>query len=96
MSKKRTNRTKDFKFKVALEAVKGDKQIAELAEKYGVHPNQISNWKKQLLENGAEIFSSSAAGTEKAHEQELEKLYKTVGKQQVTIDWLKKNLGIKD
>ena len=96
MSKKRTNRTKDFKFKVALEAVKGDKQIAELAEKYGVHPNQISHWKKQLLENGAEIFSGTAAGTEKAHEQELEKLYKTVGKQQVTIDWLKKNLGIKD
>ena len=96
MSKKRTNRTKDFKFKVALEAVKGDKQIAEIAEKYGVHPNQISQWKKQLLENGSEIFSASTKSTEKAHEQELEKLYKTVGKQQVAIDWLKKNLGIKD
>lgn len=96
MSRKRTNRTKDFKFKVALEAVKGEKQIAEIAEEYKVHPNQVSQWKKQLLENGSEIFSTSAAKREKEHEEELEKLYKTVGKQQVTIDWFKKNLGIKD
>ena len=96
MSRKRTNRTKAFKFKVALEAVKGEKQIAEIAEEYKVHPNQVSQWKKQLLENGSEIFSSSAARKEKEYEEELEKLYKTVGKQQVTIDWFKKNLGIKD
>lgn len=96
MTRKRKNRTKDFKFKVALEAVKGEKQIAELAEEYNVHPNQVSQWKRQLLENGAEIFSSSAANKEKKHEEELEALYKTVGKQQVTIDWFKKNLGIKD
>ena len=96
MSRKRKNRTKDFKFKVALEAIKGEKQIAELAEEYEVHANQISLWKKQLLENGADIFSASAKKAEKNQEEELDKLYKTVGKQQVTIDWLKKSLGIKD
>jgi len=96
MARKRTNRSKDFKFKVAIEAVKGEKQIAEIAEEYSVHPNQVSQWKKQLLENGSALFSPIAGNAEKEHEAELEKLYKTVGKQQVTIDWLKKNLGIKD
>lgn len=96
MAKKRTNRSKDFKFKVALEAVKGEKQIAEIAEEYNVHPNQVSQWKKQLMENGSELFSPTTGNAEKEHEAERERLYKTVGKQQVTIDWLKKNLGIKD
>ena len=85
MAKKRTNRSKDFKFRVALEAVKGEKQIAEIAEEYHVHPNQVSQWKKQLLENGGVLFSAHTANTEKEHEAELERLYKTVGKQQVRI-----------
>lgn len=96
MARKRTNRSKDFKFRIALEAVKGEKQIAEIAEEYHIHPNQVSQWKKQLLENGAELFSAHSAHAEKEHEADLERLYKTVGKQQVKIDWLKKNLGIKD
>jgi len=96
MSKKRSNRSKDFKFIVAIEAVKGEKQILEIAEEYQVHPNQVSAWKKYLLENGAELFSPSQKKAEKELEAQRERLYQTVGKQQVTIDWLKKNLGIKD
>jgi transposase-like protein len=95
MSKKRINRTKELKFKVAIEAIKGDKQISELAAQYNVHPNQISQWKKLLLDNGAEIFDAKES-TLKANDKEKEQLYKTVGKQQVAIDWLKKNLGIMD
>ena len=48
MERKRTYRTKEFKFKVAIEAIKGQKQIAEIAEEYKVHPNQITQWKKEL------------------------------------------------
>ena len=57
MSKRpRRNHAPAFKAKVALEALKGDQTIVELAERYQVHPNQITEWKKQLLEHAAEIF----------------------------------------
>jgi transposase-like protein len=95
MSGKRTRRTKEFKFKVALEAIEGEMQIAEIAAKYSVHPNQVTEWKKQLLEKGAEVFST--AGEKKDERGQLDKaerLYKTIGHQAVRIDWLKKKLGI--
>ena len=94
MSKKRTYRTKEFKFKVALEAIKGQKQIAELAEEYKVHPNQISAWKKELLEKGSSIFDKKDLSHEKKIEEEKDFLYKKVGEQAIQIEWLKKNLGI--
>jgi transposase len=53
----RRNHAPSFKAKVALEALKGDQAIVELAERYQVHPNQITDWKKQLLEHAEEIFS---------------------------------------
>lgn len=57
MSKRpRRNHAPAFKVKVALEALKGEQTIVELAERYQVHPNQITEWKKQLLERAAEIF----------------------------------------
>jgi transposase len=57
MSKRpRRNHAPAFKAKVALEALKGDQTIIELAERYDVHPNQITEWKKQLLEHAAEVF----------------------------------------
>ena len=94
MSRKRTYRTKEFKFKVALEAVKGQQQIAELAEEYKVHPNQISTWKKELLEKGSSIFDKKDLSQEKKVEAEKDFLYKKVGEQAIQIEWLKKNLGI--
>lgn len=56
MRRKRRNHSPSFKAKVAIAAVKGDKTIAELAEQYEVHPNQISDWKKQLLDNAQTVF----------------------------------------
>ncbi len=94
MSKKRTYRTKEFKFKVALEAIKGQKQIAELAEEYKVHPNQISTWKKELLEKGSSIFDKKDLSHKKKVEAEKDFLYKKVGEQAIQIEWHKKNLGI--
>ena len=58
MSKRpRRNHAPAFKAKVALEALKGDQTIVELSQRFQVHPNQIAEWKKQLLENAAEVFS---------------------------------------
>jgi len=94
MKAKRTHRDKDFKFKVAIEAIKGEKQIAEIAAEFGIHPQQITQWKRELLEKGPEVFSTKAESALKKIEREREALYKTIGHQQVRIDWLKKTLGI--
>ncbi len=95
MSKKRMKRSKELKFKVALEAIKGDKQLSQIAAEYNVHPNQIVQWKKQLLEKGASVFDSKENNQSSA-DKEKEQLFKTVGKQQIMIEFLKKKLGIQD
>ena len=87
--KKKTRRTKDFKFKVAIEAIKGEKQIAELAAEYDVHPQQITAWKKELLDNGPELFAAAKESNAKQREKEKEQLYKTIGHQQVRIGRVK-------
>lgn len=94
MKKKRVARDREFKFKVAIEAIKGEKQIAELAKDFNVHPQQITQWKKELLDKGPDIFSARAASDIKKIEKERDSLFRTIGHQQVKIDWLKKTLGI--
>ena len=96
MSEKRTRRTKEFKFKVALEAIKGEMQIAEIAAKYSVHPNQVTEWKRLLLEKGADVFSLSGEKDDREQKDASERLFKTIGHQAVQIDWLKKKLGISE
>jgi transposase len=59
MKRKRRNHSTDFKAKVAVAALKGDRTLAELAEDFDVHPNQITDWRKQLLENADQIFGKS-------------------------------------
>ena len=87
-------RTKEFKFKVALEAVKGQKQITEIAEEYKVHPNQVGIWKRELLEKGASIFDKKDALNQKETKKEKDFLYQKVGEQSIQIDWFKKKFGI--
>jgi transposase-like protein len=94
--KKRVYRTKEFKFKVAIEAIKGNKQLSELAEEFKVHPNQISQWKKELLDQGHMVFDKSSNETDKELEKERDFLYRKVGQQAIEIDFFKKNLGISD
>ena len=60
MSKKRRNHSPQFKAKVALAAVKGDKTLTELSTEFAVHPNQITQWKQQLQENASELFNNTA------------------------------------
>ena len=91
--KKRKLYPKEFKARVALEALKEAKTIAELSSEYEVHSNMISKWKKQLHENIADIFTRKNEQEPDA-KQELDNLYKQIGRQQVEIDWLKKKLGL--
>jgi transposase-like protein len=93
---KRTRYTKDFKFKVAIEAIKNEKQLSELAAEYKVHQTLIRNWKRQLMEQGSGVFGNKASKAEVDAETVQEDLVKTIGHQTVQIDWLKKKLGISE
>ena len=86
--------TAEFKAKVALEALRSEKTINELAGAYDVHPNQISNWKREAQAGLVAIFSTKR-GRQTAHElAERERLYRQIGRLQVELDWLKKKSGL--
>ncbi len=93
MKNKRRNHSAQFKAKVALAAAKGDKTIAELASEFDVHPNQIAQWKKQLLQSLPDIFSRSRRRGQQRQEELTEHLYQQIGQLKVELDWLKKKSG---
>jgi transposase-like protein len=79
-----------FKFKVALEAAKGTKTLAELASQYGLHPSQISEWKQQLLQDGPSVFSTHTARQQREQEVLQAELYEQIGRLKMELEWLKK------
>ena len=79
-----------FKAKVALEAIKGEFSITELASKYEVHPNQISNWKKQFFQNMDVVFSSSREKSAEESEITRDDLLKEIGQLKIENVFLKK------
>jgi transposase-like protein len=83
-----------FKAKVALAAIKGDRTVAELASAFGVHPNQIYNWKKQLLDGATSVFEGGGAAVEgTASEAQVDVLYRQIGQLKVENDFLARRLG---
>jgi putative transposase len=80
----------EFKAKVALDALKGQKTIPEISSQYKVHSNQISKWKQKVLNELPEIFSNSREKETKSQEQQINELYQQIGKLQVENDFLKK------
>jgi transposase-like protein len=94
MKNKRNNYSAAFKAKVALAAVKGDKTIAELASQHEVHPTQIAQWKKQLLESLPDVFSNSRQKDRDKQDELTEHLYQQIGQLKVELDWLKKKSGL--
>ncbi len=92
MIKQRKNYSAEFKAKVALAAIKGDKTVNEIASTYSVHPNQVMTWKKQALGSIPDAFSSRQARQSQADDQLKARLYQEIGQLKVELDWLKKKL----
>ncbi len=90
MTRKRRQHSSQFKFKVALEAVKGLKTINEIASEYNLHPNQVSKWKKQLLSDGPAVFSSNTARQLREQEAREIELFEQIGRLKMELEWLKK------
>lgn len=93
MTTPRRSYSAEFKAKLALEAIKGRKTVNDLAAEHGVHPNQISQWRTQLLEAVPGVFSDRTAHRDKAAEELQAQLYQQIGQLKVELDWLKKKLG---
>ena len=83
-----------IKARAALEAYKGEKTIAEISAKYGVHPNMVSRWKHELLENAAGIFDSKKDSKADESQEKIDDLHKNIGELTMERDWLKKKLAI--
>jgi transposase-like protein len=92
MKSQRKRYSADFKAKVALEAIKGHRTINEIAVKFQVHPNLVTQWKKQTLDALPSIFSDRRARADKERGQLEASLYQQIGKLKVELDWLKKSL----
>ena len=84
----------EFKVKVVLEAFKGQRTINELCSHYGVHPNQVSQWKKHAVESLPDVFSARRARVTEEDEALKARLYQQIGQLQVELDWLKKKAGV--
>ena len=90
---KRRNFSAGFKAKVALEALRGDQTLAELAARHGVHPNLITKWKRQAAEGMVEVFSGKPARRDGAHETEIKELHAKIGELTIEKDFLSKAFG---
>lgn len=94
MTRKRRTFSASFKAKVALEAVRETKTIAEIAQKHQLHPTQINLWKKQLLESAEDVFQDGRSKEAKAvsDEPDATELYEQIGRLKMQLEWLKKSL----
>jgi transposase-like protein len=84
----------EFKAKVALEALKNEKTIAELASQYEVHPTQITSWRNQLKEGAIEVFGNPHSKELKDKNELIDRLYKKIGQTEIEHEWLAKKLGV--
>ena len=92
MSKKRRNHSAAFKASVALEAIKGEHTMSELAARFTLHPTQIQQWKKKLLEGSKDVFGASER--ERKHvESEVKELHAKIGQLTMERDFLSRTLG---
>ena len=83
-----------FKVKVVLEAFKGQRTINEISSHYGIHPNQVNQWKKQAVEGLPDVFSTRRVRAAEEDEVLKAQLYQQIGQLKVELDWLKKKAGL--
>ena len=97
MAKTRRRFTAEFKSKVAFDAIRESKTMAELSQEHNVHPSQIKEWKEQLLSSLPKMFESGSKPEQdpKEAEEKESRLYQKIGQLNVEIDWLKKKMGIR-
>ena len=94
MSKTKRNRySAEFKAKVAREALKEEATIAAIAARFNIHPNQVSDWKRQALEGLADIFTGKAGRNDIAHEAQIKELHSKIGQLTVERDFLGRAFG---
>jgi transposase-like protein len=94
MKRQRKRYDAALKARVALEAIKGQRTANEIAAAYSIHPNQVTQWKKQVLEQLPEIFSTGRSRSAEAEEELRDQLYQQIGQLKVELDWLKKKSGL--
>ena len=90
VSVKRKRHTAQFKFQIALEAIKNTQTVNQLASQHGLHPSQISQWKRQLLEDGATVFNTNLVQQLRQHDSLQADLYEQIGRLDMELAWLKK------
>jgi transposase len=90
---KRRKYSAELKAKVALEALRGDQTLAELSARYNVHPNLITNWKKQARESLVDVFNGGGQRRDAKHEAEIKELHAKIGELTVEKDFLSKAFG---
>jgi len=83
-----------FKAKVAIEAIKGQRTLNEIASVYQIHPHQVTQWKKQALQQLSEIFSNGRARAAMEDEELKNQLYQEIGRLKIELEWLKKKSGL--
>ncbi|MCW3101388.1 MAG: putative transposase [Chthonomonadaceae bacterium] len=91
--KTRKTYSAEFKAKLALEVIKGNRTLAEIASEARVHPNLLTQWKRQLLESLPTVFSDKRVQENKEQEALTDQLYQQIGQLKVELDWLKKKSG---
>ena len=89
---KRRRFTAEFKAQVALDALRGDKTIQEIAARHKVHPNQLSAWKRQAIDGLSEVFSNGVDRARRDHESEVRDLHAKIGELAVERDFLARGL----
>jgi len=93
MAEGRKEHSPSFKARVALEALKGEETVAELAGRFGVHPSQIRAWKKALLEGATSVFEGANGKRQKVDEALIAQLYQQIGQLKVERDFLQSRFG---
>lgn len=94
MTKIRKQYSPEFKLKAVIEILKGEKTATQIAGELGTHPLVLSDWKKQFLETGFQIFAKRGKSCRKNDEaKEKSELFEQIGRLKMEIEWLKKKLG---